>query len=166
VKNLKSKPREQVLVIYSTSQLTKTDLVKFFYALKGRDQKPGFLTRIKAEFLAKGAFLAEKRHLTEIKEFFELWTCSIKIKNLTEQKNAAKALFSYSTHHLSKKDLVKFFYALKGRDGKSGVLQNTKSTFITKGVILTPLAQATELEDFFDAWGCKTIRRYIASNVH
>lgn len=72
------------------------------------------------------------------------------------------ALFSYSTSHLSKKDKIRFYYALKGRDGKSGFVARTSSKHIGKTVLLTPLAHEKDAIDFLNYWKCKfEIRRVL-----
>ena len=71
----------------------------------------------------------------------------------------AALLFVYSTKHLDSKDKVRFFYAFKGRDGKSGIIKELGCEFLAKGVILVPLGQAAEMKSFFEYWSCPyTIR--------
>ena len=67
---------------------------------------------------------------------------------------AQKVLFTYSTKHLSDKDKVRFYYALKGRDGKSGILKALKAEFLAKGVLLVEQKQVSELREFFEYWSC------------
>jgi len=64
-------------------------------------------------------------------------------------------LFSYSTIHLLKKDKVRFYYALKGRDGKSGVVKDYKIDHLGRTVLLVPDKFSQEVNDFLEFWKCK-----------
>jgi len=63
-----------------------------------------------------------------------------------------KILFSYKLSNLQYKDKVRFYYALKGRDGKSGIIQKTQATQLAKTVLLVPLKHDQEFQDFFALW--------------
>ncbi|MBR9691258.1 hypothetical protein GOV06_00570 [Candidatus Woesearchaeota archaeon] len=63
-------------------------------------------------------------------------------------------LFSYSTEHLLKKDKVRFYYALKGRDGKSGIVKSCEIDHIGRAVLLVPSKFASEVDDFLKLWKC------------
>lgn len=69
-----------------------------------------------------------------------------------------KILFSYEISHLQYKDKIRFYYALKGRDGKSGILSRTKTFQVNKGVLLVSQKFDLEFQDFFRFWGCKFTR--------
>ena len=71
------------------------------------------------------------------------------------------ALFAYSTKHLSKTDKIRFYYALKGRDGKSGFVARTSSKHIGKAVLLVPIEFDKDAIDFLNYWKCKFERRKI-----
>ena len=64
-------------------------------------------------------------------------------------------LFFFSISHLQYKDKIRFYYALKGRDGKSGILNQPKITQVAKSVILVPLELDKEFQEFFQHWNCK-----------
>ena len=64
-------------------------------------------------------------------------------------------LFSYSTQHLLKKDKIRFYYALKGRDGKSGIVKNCKIDHLGRTVLLVPLKFSQEVREFLQLWECK-----------
>lgn len=70
------------------------------------------------------------------------------------------ALFNYGISNLSQTNKVKFFYALKGRN-RQGMLQRTDSKQLAKSVILTPIKNDTELQDFLRAWNISFERRII-----
>ena len=78
-----------------------------------------------------------------------------KIINKKEISQDARILFSYSISHLQYKDKIRFYYALKGRDGHSGILNQQGITQIAKSVILVPLNLDKEFQDFFQHWNCK-----------
>ena len=64
-------------------------------------------------------------------------------------------LFSYSTEHLLNKDKVRFYYALKGRDGKSGIVKFTSANYLGRACLLVKEKYGKEVEDFLGYWNCK-----------
>lgn len=68
---------------------------------------------------------------------------------------AEMVLFTYSTKHLPKKDKVRFYYALKGRDGKSGVVKKYRIDHLGRTVLLVPIKFSTEVTEFLELWECK-----------
>ena len=147
--------RVRVIYTYSTSHLSKTDLVRFFYALKGRDGKSGILKATQAEFLAKSVLLCSRTADPEIQQFFEHWRCKYERRVLLESKKPTAALITYSTKNLSASDLVRFYYALKGRDGSLGILKETKTKQLARAVLIVPATQISEIKDFFAHWNVK-----------
>jgi hypothetical protein len=65
-----------------------------------------------------------------------------------------KLLFTYSLEHLKTKDKVRFYYALKGRDGHSGVLNSTRTIQLGRAVLLSDEETASEIEGFLKYWKC------------
>lgn len=63
-------------------------------------------------------------------------------------------IFSYSTEHLLKKDKVRFYYALKGRDGKTGIVKSCKIDHLGRTVLLVPGRFEKEVDDFLTYWKC------------
>lgn len=61
-------------------------------------------------------------------------------------------LYHYSTRFLSNSNKVRFFYALKGRDGKSGVVKDYGIEFLSKGILLVSIRYSDEIESFLDLW--------------
>ena len=55
-------------------------------------------------------------------------------------------LFTYSTKHLLKKDKIRFYYALKGRDGKSGIVKSCDIDHLGRTVLLVPIKFAQEVK--------------------
>ena len=64
-------------------------------------------------------------------------------------------LFTYSTEHLSKTDKVRFYYALKGRDGKSGVVLEYSIIHLGRTVLLVPEKYSDQSKKFLEHWNCK-----------
>ena len=69
-----------------------------------------------------------------------------------------KILFSYEISHLKYKDKIRFYYALKGRDGKSGILARTNTIQLNKGVLLVSPEFDSEVQNFLQYWNCKFTR--------
>ena len=72
---------------------------------------------------------------------------------------ARMVLFSYTTKHLLKKDKIRFYYALKGRDGKSGIIKLYKASHLSRAVLLVRDKASSDVEDFLKYWKCKYIGR-------
>ena len=64
-------------------------------------------------------------------------------------------IFSYSIRHLKKSDKIRFYYALKGRDGKSGVIKHYNIEQIAKSVLLVLNKHEKEIEIFLGLWNCE-----------
>ena len=63
-------------------------------------------------------------------------------------------LFTSSIDHMEQKDKVRFYYALKGRDGKGGMLARPGVIQLGRAVVIVPLALAEEFMEFFKLWSC------------
>ena len=70
-------------------------------------------------------------------------------------------LFTYTLAHLLSKDKVRFYYALKGRDGKSGIIQRYSIDRLAKGVLLVPKEYWEDVEEFLQFWHCKYKKRKV-----
>lgn len=66
----------------------------------------------------------------------------------------ASVLFSFSTAHLSATDKIRFFYALNGRERKSGISARYELSHLGPTIILCPVGFEKELSAFFVYWGC------------
>lgn len=232
-----------IIYRYSTRRLSPTGLVRFFYALKGRDSHSGVLKKTNSRALAKGLILSPEAADKELQAFFKFWKCPIKrtllrppvedklakeaaafknqhkqvsdillinndiyvlytqsrpefrlasykihyfdISGLFKPENKKKLevfskgisltspkprsshiLFLYSAKALNKTDKVRFYYALKGRDGKSGILKQTASEFLVKGVLLTPIEHASQIQDFLRDWHCEQKKMEVITASH
>ena len=74
-------------------------------------------------------------------------------------KGEKMVIYNYSTKHLSQTDKVRFYYALKGRDGKSGIVKELKLLHLGKAVLITALRYAEEVEQFFKVWNISFSKR-------
>jgi len=63
-------------------------------------------------------------------------------------------IFTYSTEHLLKKDKVRFYYALKGRDGRTGIVNRYDVEQLGRAVLLIPNKHAKDVEGFLNYWKC------------
>jgi len=59
-------------------------------------------------------------------------------------------IFNYSLTNLSMSKKVMLQYALHGRRGEKGIINDTKSSSIGKGVIKVPLESSEEFREFFE----------------
>lgn len=66
---------ESVLFSYSTRHLHKTDKIRFFYALTGREGSGGVLKRTGTQRLGRCVLLTSKQQSQEIEEFLKYWKC-------------------------------------------------------------------------------------------
>jgi hypothetical protein len=64
-------------------------------------------------------------------------------------------LFTYSIDHMEQKDKVRFYYALKGRDGKTGMLAMKGVIQLGRTVIIVPRDMSEEFNDFLTEWKCE-----------
>lgn len=70
-------------------------------------------------------------------------------------------IFTYSTEHLQKKDKVRFYYGLKGRDGKTGVVKQYKIEQLGRTVLLVPVQFEAEVDEFLKFWKCEYQKREV-----
>ena len=71
------------------------------------------------------------------------------------KKSITRHIYVYNSSHLTPTERVKFFYALKGRNGKAGILDSTQSIFLAKSVISVTEKNSKEIETFLKTWKCK-----------
>ena len=64
--------------------------------------------------------------------------------------NKEAIIYTYSLIHLPKKDKVRFFYALKGRNGKKGIIERLKIEQLGRCVLLVAVKKESEVDEFFD----------------
>ena len=78
-----------------------------------------------------------------------------------EASPAERVLFTYMTEHLGYTDKVRFYYALKGRDGKGGIVVDAHVEQLGKTVLLVPKEHAQSVEEFLKFWKCAYARRRV-----
>jgi len=71
------------------------------------------------------------------------------------KRSITRHIYVYNSSHLTPTERVKFFYALKGRNGKAGILDSTQSIFLAKSVISVTEKNSKEIETFLKTWKCK-----------
>ena len=75
-------------------------------------------------------------------------------KPLAELMNGeAYTLFRFTLRGMERKDRVRFQYALRGRDGKGGVLGELGALQLGAWVVLVPLRNTYRFKEFLDLWG-------------
>lgn len=68
-------------------------------------------------------------------------------------------LFTYSTARLKYSDKVRFYYALKGRDGISGIIKEGRINQLARTVLVVPFSFAGKFQLFLEHWKCNYRRR-------
>lgn len=76
-------------------------------------------------------------------------------KGVDSTQYSEMVLFTYSTEHLLKKDKIRFYYALKGRDGQSGIVKQYNVDHLGRAVLLVPKEFAKDVDDFLNYWKCE-----------
>ena len=79
----------------------------------------------------------------------------------SRSKLVRRAIFSYSTEHLPKKDKVRFFYALKGRGEKAGIIERSDAEQVGRAVIFVECDNADKVEDFLKQLHCNFSRKEV-----
>jgi len=83
------------------------------------------------------------------------------IESRDTSKYTARVIFTYSTEHLPKKDKVRFYYALKGRDGKTGIVKRCSIEHLGRAVLLVPEKHVAEVDEFLQYWKCEYQKREV-----
>ncbi|MBS3137563.1 hypothetical protein J4232_03955 [Candidatus Woesearchaeota archaeon] len=75
-------------------------------------------------------------------------------------------LVTYSTKKLTNSNKIRFYYALKGRDGKSGIVKDDHIKHLGKTVLLVPYKFADDIKQFMQQWNLPyTFTKIIAGNT-
>ncbi|HLC72102.1 MAG TPA: hypothetical protein VJH37_00805 [Candidatus Nanoarchaeia archaeon] len=72
-----------------------------------------------------------------------------------------RVLFTYSLSHLTHSEKIRFYYALKGRDGKSGVVREYHIRQLGKTVLLVPSPFDSDVESFLKIWKCSMMKKRV-----
>lgn len=83
------------------------------------------------------------------------------IQSKIHENYTVSVIFTYSTEHLLKKDKVRFYYALKGRDGKTGIVKRCNIEQLGRAVLLVPNKNAEDVDGFLKFWKCEYQQREV-----
>ena len=147
--------KDRQIYVYSTSHLTPTERVKFFYALKGRNGKPGILDTTQSIFLAKSILSVLHSQSGEIEQFLKTWDCNFSVKKVKPSDKPTHAIVRYSTTHLNATERVKFVYAVHGRGSSEGFLKYKE--ILAKTVLFVPIRRLAEIKNFLESWNCELL---------
>ncbi|MBI1972616.1 hypothetical protein HYS50_01270 [Candidatus Woesearchaeota archaeon] len=70
-------------------------------------------------------------------------------------------LFTYSLAHLTQSEKIRFYYALKGRDGKSGIVKEYHIHHLGRTVLLVPGSFGDDVEHFLRHWKCPHTKKRV-----
>ncbi len=82
-------------------------------------------------------------------------------KVVDQKQYKESVIFTYSTEHLQKKDKVRFYYALKGRDGKQGIVKDCEIEQLGRAVLLVAKEYENHVEEFLKHWECKYSKKQV-----
>lgn len=85
----------------------------------------------------------------------------IKKEAVDTTEYTSSTIFTYSLEHLAKKDKIRFYYALKGRDGRSGIVQRCRIEQLGRAVLLVPSKYESHVAEFLAFWKCKSHSRRV-----
>lgn len=86
-------------------------------------------------------------------------------KESLESVNLEKGIdFYFYTWHLLKKDKIQFYYVLKSKDGKLGIVKHTKIEQLSRAVLLTLGELCTTVESFLNFWKCNLTKKEMVYN--
>ncbi len=149
---------------YALKHLAQKDKVRFYYALKGRDGKTGIIKANNLKQLGKGVLCVSQEFLKNTEEFLSFWKCQYSKEVCETSKDAngkfigkiplQPAIITYSLTHLAQKDKVRFYYALKGRDGKTGIIKTCQIKQLAKGVLQVAPKHVSQVIEFLQYWKC------------
>jgi len=167
---------DRTIFTYSISHLSSSDKVRFYYALKGRTGDTGIISELEITQLGKTVLLCDTRHDKLLSGFLSSWGCkysylpitvgegqpttqpgsrSDTIGTIQDEGIAGRTIFTYALTHLSNSDKVRFYYALKGRTGDTGIISELEITQLGKTVLMCDQSHDKLLSEFLSSWGCK-----------
>jgi len=154
--------KNRQIYVYSSSHLTPTERVKFFYALKGRNGNPGILDTTQSVFFAKSVLSVFPNQSEEIEQFLKEWNCKFYVKKIKSSDKPTHALIRYSTTHMNATERVKFVYAVHGRGSSEGFLKDKE--ILAKTVLFAPTKRLSELKNFLESWNCELLIEEVESS--
>ena len=155
--------RARHIYVYNSSHLTSTERVKFFYALKGRNGKPGVLDSTQSIFLAKSVISVAQTNAKEIENFLKTWKCKFSIKK-TSKETPTHALIRYSTTQLNASQRVQFVYGMYGRGSSKGLFAKGSKEVLAKSVFFVPLKRLNEVKQFLKSWNYEILIEEVMVN--
>ena len=160
-----STDRASYIIHYYTNHLSSTDLVKFYYALKGRGKSIGLLEQTNSQYLARSVIQVPAKNLALVKYFLQKWGCKYKSVTVVPKAKATHRLFVFDSSKLRGSAKVRFLYALKGRGKAKGVIETLKGRYVARAVVLVPVKNYFELVRFFRSWNCDFEVKEVRVNV-
>ncbi|MBT4114350.1 hypothetical protein HOD83_03595 [Candidatus Woesearchaeota archaeon] len=145
---------DRYIVHYSSKHLSSKDLVRFYYALKGRGNTPGVLADTHSMYVTRAVIETPASGIASIKYFLNGWGCKYKLFRITSKVDATHKLFIFNSSKLNGSKKVRFFYQLKGRGSTKGILSETSATSVAKSVVLVSNKSYLKLVMFFRKWNC------------
>ena len=150
----KEKPNDLDLMILTRTKLPALELRNLILELK----------RELSEIIPKAKLDVRAMSLEELFDPNNLASLGVIIEgfSLTKNKSMAElmngkayALFRFTLEGLPRKDRVRFQYALKGRDMKSGLLKELNGEQWGAWVVVVPIEHTYRFRDFLELWGVK-----------
>ncbi|WP_297512643.1 nucleotidyltransferase domain-containing protein [Thermococcus sp.] len=150
----KEKPNDLDLMILTRTKLPALELRNLILELKRGLSK--ILTNAKLDIRAMSLEeLFDPNNLASLGVIIEGFSLT-KNKSMAELMNGkAYTLFRFTLEGLPRKDRVRFQYALKGRDMKSGLLKELNGEQWGAWVVVVPIEHTYRFRDFLELWGVK-----------
>jgi len=150
----KEKPNDLDLMILTKTELPALELRNLILELKR--ELSGILPRAKLDVRAMSLEeLFDPNNLASLGVVIEGFSLT-KNKPMAELMNGkAYTLFRFTLEGLPRKDRVRFQYALKGRDMKSGLLKELNGEQWGAWVVVVPVEHTYRFRDFLELWGVK-----------
>ena len=150
----KEKPNDLDLMILTKTKLPALELRNLILELK----------RTLSEILPRAKLDIRAMSLEELFDPNNLASLGIIIEGVSLTRNKPMAelmngkaytLFRFTLEGLPRKDRVRFQYALKGRDLKSGLLKELNGEQWGAWVVVVPVEHTYRFKDFLELWGVK-----------
>jgi len=150
----KDKPNDLDLMILTKTKLPALELRNLILELK--KELSGIFPKDKLDVRAMSLEeLFDPNNLASLGVIIEGFSLT-KNKPMAELMNGkAYTLFRFTLEGLSRKDRVRFQYALKGRDMKSGLLKELNGEQWGAWVVVVPIEHTYHFRDFLELWGLK-----------
>ena len=150
----KEKPNDLDLMILTRTKLPALELRNLILELKRTLSKT--LPRTKLDIRAMSLEeLFDPNNLASLGIIIEGVSLT-RNKPLAELMNGkAYTLFRFTLEGLPRKERVRFQYALKGRDMKSGLLKELNGEQWGAWVVVVPVEHTYRFKDFLELWGVK-----------